>query len=256
MATSILNLHAGGNKVTREELALIETPTPTRTHYPIPHHIVFDSVSEALTGAGYQIANTRLSVSHHGDRFFGTLDLSTEISDGVALAVGIRSSHDKSFPIGFCAGQRVFVCSNLAFTSEIVVTRKHTTHGKERYLAALATAVSSLPSYTASASASIARLKAWELTPDQAEAIILRSYEQGLIGARLLPELIAEYRNPSHDEFRGPMTGWKLWNCFTSALSKRFQSQPADAAITTIRLQRLINPEVIHGEVLNSSQAV
>jgi hypothetical protein len=29
---------------------------------------------------------------------------------GVSLAVGIRNSWDQSFPLGFCAGARVFVC--------------------------------------------------------------------------------------------------------------------------------------------------
>jgi len=82
-------------------------------------------------------------VSHGGARFFGTLDLTTSVSEGVTLAVGIRNSNDQSFPIGFCCGQRVFVCDNLAFTSEIIVSKKYTRFGQERYLEGLARAVGS-----------------------------------------------------------------------------------------------------------------
>jgi len=146
------------------------------------------------------------------------------------------------------------VCSNLAFTSEIVIARKHTRFGQERYLAALASAVSSLASYQAASAAWIEKLQTWQLTSDQADAIILRSYEQGLIGSRLLPELIHEWRNPKHEQFR-VQTGWALWNAFTATLRKRQEDQPASAALTTIRLQKLLSPEVIDVE-FNKLQAV
>jgi hypothetical protein len=54
-------------------------------------------------------------------RFFATLDLENEVCDGVRLAVGIRNSFDKSFPIGFCCGERVMVCDNLSFGSEVII---------------------------------------------------------------------------------------------------------------------------------------
>jgi len=39
-------------------------------------------------------------VSQDRHKFFGTLDLSTPVSDGVALAVGVRNSTDQTFPLG------------------------------------------------------------------------------------------------------------------------------------------------------------
>jgi hypothetical protein len=250
MAESILI----GNEVTRDQLALIETPPPTSTWHPVKHVEVYDAVCETLKGAGYEIAKARLAVSHHGDRFFGTLDLATPITEGITLAVGIRNSQDKSFPIGFCAGQRVMVCANLAFTSEVVIARKHTRFGQERYIAALASAVAALPSYQASAAEWVHQLQAWEPSPQEADSIILRSYEQGLIGARILPDLIHEWRHPVHEAFRKP-TGWSLFNAFTSVLRTRQETQPASAALTTIRLQKLLKPEVINVE-FDKAQAV
>ena len=53
------------------------------------------------------------------------------------LAVGVRSSLDKSISLQWACGSRVFVCDNLAFRSERVIARKHTTHGVERYQEAI-----------------------------------------------------------------------------------------------------------------------
>jgi hypothetical protein len=250
MAESILI----GNEVTRDQLALIETPPPTSTWHPVKHVEVYDAVRETLKGAGYEIAKARLALSHHGDRFFGTLDLATQITDGITLAVGIRNSQDKSFPIGFCAGNRVMVCANLAFTAEIVIARKHTRFGQERYLAALATAVQSLSSYRQSAAAWVEKLKAWQLTPDQADALILRAYEQNLIGARLLPDLINQWRRRKDTPFESN-DGWSLWNCFTAVIRERQETQPSASALMTIRLQKLLSPEVTDG-ISNAITAV
>jgi hypothetical protein len=51
--------------------------------------------------------------------------LRTPLSDGVNLAVGLRSSIDKSIALQWCCGSRVFVCDNLAFSAETQITRKH-----------------------------------------------------------------------------------------------------------------------------------
>jgi|SRR5579863_4831832 len=242
MATSTLINHKGAHIVEPAELALIKAPPPTETWFPIAHSNVLESVRNALIGAGYQIQRQQLSVAHEGHRFFGTLDLTTRINDEISLAVGIRNSTDKSFPIGWCCGQRVFVCDNLAFTSEIVIAKKHTRNGETRYLEALARAVATLSTYKETAASWIARLQDWQISPQETDSLILRSYEKGLIGPRLLPDLINEVRHPEHEQFQGPMTGWKLWNCFTAVLRTMQEKQPSQAALRTIRLQGLLTP--------------
>ena len=257
MATSILNLHSGGSIVSREELALIEIPPATQTWHPVKHVDVLDSVTSTLEGAGYTIEKQSLALSHHGNRFFATLDLSTQITSGISLAVGVRNSQDKSFPIGFCAGNRVFCCSNLSFHSDITIARKHSRFGNQRYVEALAKAVSALPSYQASATSWISRLTQWTLSPEMADSIILRAYEMDLIGARMLPDLIKEVRHPEFPEF-DPNTAWGLWNCFTTCLRKTQETQPAVNALRTIRLQRLFEPpkEIIDVEFHKTQAAV
>lgn len=235
--------HRGGEEITAEELGLIHAPPPTQTWYPIKHSDVLSAVEQTLHSAGYLISKQRLSVSNEGHRFFGVLDLQSRITDGITLAVGVRNSTDKSFPIGMCCGQRVFVCDNLAFTSEVVISKRHTRFGEERYREGIAGAVASLGQYQEDQRLFIQRLRSWELSRTEADSIILQSYEEDLIGARQLPLLIQEWRNPTHDDFR-PQNGWSLWNAFTHVLGRTTQAtQPAKAALTTIRLQRLFSPK-------------
>jgi hypothetical protein len=237
--------HRGAREVQRDQLGLIEAPPATDTWYPIAHRQVLDSVWSTLEGAGFEIRQSRLSLSYGDARFFGTLDLATPVSDGVSLAVGIRNSTDKSFPIGFCCGQRVFVCDNLAFTSEIVVSKKHTRFGQDRYLEGLARAVASLDQYRESAANWIARLQAYDLSEDAANSYLLQAYEQGIIGMRLLPLVIAEWRRPQHEAYQ-PRTAYSMFNCFTDVLGRaRQKSFPAEAALATMRLSKLLTPPLV-----------
>src|SRR4029450_3088861 len=98
-------------------------------------------------GAGYQVKAEQYALARPDPRFFGVLDLETPLAQGVGLSVGVRNSVDKSFPLGFAAGSRVFVCDNLAFRSELLVRRKHTVNGMKAFGTAISTAVASLTSF-------------------------------------------------------------------------------------------------------------
>lgn len=242
MISSTLMNHCGARQVNAAELATIAPPPPTQTWFPLAHRAMLDSVCGALEGAGFFICRSRLSVSHGGARFFGTLDLTTSVSEGVTLAVGIRNSNDQSFPIGFCCGQRVFVCDNLAFTSEIVVSKKHTRFGQERYLEGLARAVGSLDQYRRSAAGWIERMQTFELCDDLANSLLLQAYERKIVGLRLLPLVVVEWRKPSREEYQ-PRTAYSLFNCFTDVLGRERQSRfPAESALATMRLSKLLAP--------------
>jgi hypothetical protein len=244
MATSTLMNHRGACEVARQELLEVDTPPATKTWFPIPHHQVLDAVCSTLEGAGYRIRQSRMSLSHGGARFFGTLDLATTITEGVSLAVGVRNSTDQSFPIGFCCGQRVFVCDNLAFTSEVVVSKKHTRFGQERYLEGLARAVASLNQYQQSAANWIIQLQRYDLSEDAANSYLLQAYERGIVGLRLLPLVLNEWRQPHLEEYK-PRTAYALFNCFTDVLGRERQSRfPAEAALATMRLSKLLTPPI------------
>jgi len=241
MAHATLMNHRGGQELPRDQLALIEAPPPTDSWFPVKHSTVLDTVCESLDGAGFAIDDMCLSVARDDHRFFGTLRLKNRMCEGVSLAVGIRNSTDKSFPIGFCVGSRVFVCDNMAFSSEIVIARRHTKFGETRFQEAVSKAVLGLHEYQTLEAERIARLQEWELSPQSADSLLLRSFETGIVSSRLLPDVIREWREPRHTEFQ-PRTGFSLLNSFTEVLKERQRSNPQEAALQTIRLQRLLAP--------------
>src|SRR5437660_5308529 len=105
---SDLMLHAGGRLATHDELRQCKTPRPEGRWHPVSHAAVLDTVKETLRGAGYAIKSQQLALARHDARFFGVLHLETPLAQGVGLAVGVRNSVDKSFPLGFAAGSHCF----------------------------------------------------------------------------------------------------------------------------------------------------
>jgi hypothetical protein len=144
-----LVLHCGAKEVSREELATVEAPPPTKTWFPIKHSDVLDAVLETVDQTGFGVERMRLALSRQGAQFFGALDLRSPIADGASLAVGVRNSINQTLPLGFVAGTRVFICDNLAFRSELLVSRKHTANGRLRFREAISRAVGELESFRA-----------------------------------------------------------------------------------------------------------
>jgi hypothetical protein len=117
MSEAKLMLHCGARKVTLDELREVPCPAPEGRWRPVPHATVLEHAVGALESAGYGVAKMDLGLARDDARFFATLTLRSELIEGVSMAVGVRSSLDKSLSLGWCCGQRVFVCDNLAFRS-------------------------------------------------------------------------------------------------------------------------------------------
>src|SRR5262249_42239567 len=124
-----LSLHCGSNEVERDQLALVPTPKATETWFPIPHTVLLDQVEETLEHNGLKIINQAHALGHERNRYFGLLEVRNgDNAHDFSLVVGVRNSHDQTFPGGLVIGSRVFLCDNLAFSGEIRIARKHTRH--------------------------------------------------------------------------------------------------------------------------------
>jgi hypothetical protein len=235
-----LVLHCGASEATLEELRTIEAPPPTKTWYPVKHSAVLDAVGETLDNAGFSIEQSWLSLSEDKNRFFAVLHLGTALAEGVSLSVGVRNSTDKSFPLGLVAGSRTFVCDNLGFSSEIVVAKRHTKFGERRYREEISNAMPRLRQFSEVETNRIAAFRERGLASAEADSIMLQAFEKDIVGTRLLPKLISEWRSPRHEEFK-PRTAYSLLNCFTEVVKPRFKSHPNRAAYEMMRFQSLLN---------------
>jgi hypothetical protein len=243
MPDANLILHCGAREVTHEQLRAVPCPSPEGRWHPVPHAQVLDYALQALRDAGYELGAMSLGLSRGDARFFGTLTLATPLAPGVQLAVGVRSSLDKSISLQWCCGSRVFVCDNMAFRSEKVIARKHTVNGVLRYQEAICRAVSELASYREQEAARIRAMQLREVSDDFALATLMKLYQdEGILSPHTLPVALKEWREPSFEGF-ADRNVWRLFNACTYALGKRVRSNPQAHAAATIRLSAILSPE-------------
>jgi hypothetical protein len=241
--SATLMLHAGGRLVTLDELDEVKAPDPVGRWFPLAHHSVLRIVRETLVDAGFEVRKEQFALAKQDNRFFGTLDLGTPLSEGVSLSVGVRNSFDKSFPLSFCAGSRVFVCDNLAFRAELLVKRKHTRFGEMRFANDIAGAMLRLNQFKEEEGKRIDLMRCTEVENDRADSLILRAMERGIIPAQAISKVLKHWRKPEHEEFH-PRTHWSLFNAFTSALGERALSNPHTYATLTMRLNAHLTPNI------------
>lgn len=242
---SNLMLHCGAKETDRASLSLVEPPPATATWFPVKHATVLDLVGGMLEHSGFRIKTERLGLSREGHRFFGTLDLETPLVEGITgLSVGIRNSTDMSFPLGFCAGSRTFVCDNLSFSADLVVKRKHTINGEARFREAISLAVQSLDQFREAETRRIEFMRATVLPPNAAEAWMIEAFTRGLVSTRILPHVIRQWREPEHDwGQRGTL--WHLLNAFTTPIQQHAKTNPQRFAMLTMSLMGMLGPKVV-----------
>ena len=122
-----LILHCGAKAVERSALAQVKTPMATDTWTPVPHTELIAKVEHTLRANNLAIGSQAHSLSHEGMRYFGLMEIQGRTTDpDYCWVLGLRNSHDKTFPCGIVAGSSVFCCDNLAFSGEVKLVRKHT----------------------------------------------------------------------------------------------------------------------------------
>ena len=119
------------------------------------------------------------------------------------------------------------------------ISKRHTRFGSDRFKEGIATAIGSLNDYRVVEAQRIAILQSQSLADNTAESIVLRAWEQGLVGTRLLRPLLDEWRQPSFEEFRH-RTAWSMLAAFTHIAKERQRRYPQKAAWEVMQFQALL----------------
>lgn len=217
MKTANLILHCGASKVEREVLPNVATPAHTDTWYPIPHIDFITQVETALAAANMRVVEQAHSLTKEGNRYFGLFQVSNcqSTGDDYSYVLGMRNSHDKSFPAGLVVGSQVFVCDNLAFSGEIKIARKHTRFIGQDLPKLTSNAVGMLAEKWTLMGDRIAKYKTTEISDRDAHDFVVRSLDVGATTLQQVPAIIKEWRTPRHPEFAADKTAWRLFNAFT-----------------------------------------
>lgn len=230
-----LMLHRGATALTYAGLRELVTPDPTVSHVPIPHFRVVDLVKTAVGMYGHEVVAEYHGITEDGARYFGLLELRSPYT-GYADTVGLRNSHDKSFPVGIGFGSRVFVCDNLAFVADQSIKRKHTANLKRDLPGIIGEMIEPLALHREAQHKTFERYRRTELTAERADHAILNMFRAGIINLQRIGDVLDEWEEPTHEPWGG-WTAWRMFNAATFVLAGRVMDNP-DA---TPKLHKIID---------------
>lgn len=236
-----LMLHVGAHAATLEDVERVPTPDATDTWTPVPHRDVVGLVRQELVTAGFRVTQEQHGLWSEGAKYFGLLELELLDHKGLcdyALMVGLRNSHDKSFPAGLAVGSRVFVCDNLSFSGEIVISRKHTNRIRFDLPGLVSRAVGKLNEHSRTQDERIAAYKGAALTNADACELIVRAARLRAIPQTTILDVEKEWREPRYPAFE-PRTVWSLENAVTEVLKGR---SALELPRRTLSLHGLLDP--------------
>jgi len=215
-----LILHCGAHTAELDEVSSVRTPGPTSSWCPIPHHRLIETVQRTLATTNLRIGTQAHSLSHEGQRYFGLMEIKgRRTDDDYCWVLGLRNSHDKTFPAGIVAGASVFVCDNLSFSGEVKFARKHTRFIVRDLPQIAERAIGQLLAKWHDQDKRIAAYKEADIADTDAHDLIIRATDVGVCSNRLIPSVLHEWREPRHDAFAGRSV-WSLFNAFTESLKE------------------------------------
>jgi len=126
MESGTLLSHVDTDLVTREQLALVQTPDATRSFKPVPHIELINTLEHVLKLNQITIRKEQFALRRDGATLFGVLLLAyQDTRDGMA-ALGLRTSNNRTMSIQLCAGLSVFVCDNMVFRGDLIAAQPQT----------------------------------------------------------------------------------------------------------------------------------
>jgi hypothetical protein len=227
--TNRINLKVCATKESSfEDVKNVKTPEATESWQPISHAFLVDRVQNQMQDNGWEIVDTYHSLHRYGQRYFGLFHVkNTGVdNDERGTIVGLRNSHDKCFPAGLCMGNAPFVCSNLIFTNEVVLARRHTTHILRDLSQVIARTLGKMTETWASDEQRISAYKQYELDNQQAHDLVIRAFRNGAISKAKIADVVEQWHKPEHDDF-SPRTMHSLYNAFTHILKGGITQLPS-----------------------------
>jgi hypothetical protein len=222
-----LCLHCGSRSVPRDQVSTVITPPRTSSWVPIPHARLLDGVQSSLQRAGLSVVSEAHGLSRDGNRYFGLLQVANgHANEDFGLVVGLRNSHDKSFPAGLVVGASVFVCDNLSFSGEIRLARKHTVHVERDLPQLIDRAVGRLGDLRRSQEQRFSAYKDHELSDSAAHDLLIQALDARVLPITRIPDALREWREPRHTEFRASKTAWRFFNAFTEVMKGNLDALP------------------------------
>jgi hypothetical protein len=212
-----LVLHCGARHVERRAVDEAHTPAASETWVPIPHHRLLEQVESTLVAGGMKIQNEAHALWTGGLRYFGLLEITNgRPYEDYGLVIGLRNSHDKTFPAAIALGSAAFVCDNLSFSAEVTIARRHTRFIERDLPRVVHTAIARLSDMRGKQDERILTYKETELTDPEVHDLVIRAVDANVLPVTQVPAVLEEWRAPTHEEFAvNGKTVWRFHNAMT-----------------------------------------
>jgi hypothetical protein len=228
MRTGTLLASCGAKKISREDLQQLPIPEATRTHQPVSHVQIVESLVETLSYRHISVMKDEYAVSPDGMRMFGVLDLDYEFT-GCRFSIGIRNSNDKSMRLAMTVGYRVLICDNMAFKGDFTTVLAK--HSKRLNLSdSISIGVDKIQRNFEPLQKQVHNWQQHPLDDKEAKLVIYDAFLNFKLGTprALIGTVHKNYFQPTYEEFQA-RTLWSLSNAFTTAFKdlkpiKQFQA--------------------------------
>ncbi|HEV8711702.1 MAG TPA: hypothetical protein VGX03_02605 [Candidatus Binatia bacterium] len=209
--------HRGSVRIPKEELMLIEAPSPTKSWRPIQHGVLVNTLTEVLSSRGLEVRKEEYAIQRDGNVLFAVMDLFWGGTMDYYAALGLRTSNDKSFAIQIAIGARVTVCDNLLLSGELIALKRKHTAGLE-LIEELTAGIRRYELGYQQLGKGIERLKGVMLQTIEAREIVYNVFSQHVLPVKLFHPVAQSFSH--HVVERKPITLWTMNNFFTDALKK------------------------------------
>jgi len=227
-----VNLHiCGGNRtlVDFERVQSVETPMPSFrnkpnkktgelavSHQPIAHDALVTRAKSFLDSNGFTIQDEVHSLARGDQHYFGlfAVDHPNRVATDRGCVIGLRNSHDKTFPAGLCAGDAPFVCDNLIFTNTIKLARRHTRNILNDLDFTINRALGKLFSFWHGQDNRIEAYKNFDLTNSKVNDLVIRACRAGAIPKSKIIDVVDQWESSDHTQFWDRNMN-SLYNAFT-----------------------------------------
>lgn len=106
MSTS-LAIHRGGWEATSADLASVPVPEATDSYVPVPYSRLVEELKLHIPRFHLTVEDERYALARGGQQLFGVLTCRNGHRADWGLAIGLRSSYDRSLAVELVAGHRL-----------------------------------------------------------------------------------------------------------------------------------------------------
>jgi hypothetical protein len=235
------------------------------SYQPIAHHELVERTKGFLGDNGFTIQGEVHSLARDNNHYFGlfSVDHPNRAESDRGCVVGLRNSHDKTFPAGLCAGDAPFVCDNLIFTNTIKLARRHTRNILQDLDFTINRALGKLFGFWHGQDSRIEAYKNFEINNAQANDVIIRACKAGALPKSKIIDVVDQWESSDHPEFWDRNVN-SLYNAFTEIYKGNLVQLPnrsealhsvldgeVDFSIDN-QVEKVVDLEMVEGELVEA----